>query len=266
MAGIFKAYDVRGVYPTEIDEAIARQIGLAFQFVLDDEDRAHGNDGGGEPRHAVHSEGLAQALIEGLTAAGLDVLDIGLATTPMNYFAVGHLGAAGGIQVTASHNPARYNGFKFSRHGARPVSGDHGIPLMEKKVAAGELPRAARPGTVRRGEIFAAYRRARPLLPRPAAGRTAARGGDRRRQRHGHPLPADPRRDGVRPDPALLRARRHLPQPRAQPAQGREPPRPPGRGPPPGRRPRGGLRRRRRPRRLHRRAGRGDRQRPDDRR
>jgi phosphomannomutase len=77
----------------------------------------------------------------------------------MNYFAVGHLGAAGGVQVTASHNPARYNGFKFSRREARPVSGDHGIPLIEARVAAGDLPEAARRGTVERGEIFAPYRR-----------------------------------------------------------------------------------------------------------
>jgi phosphomannomutase len=159
MAGIFKAYDVRGVYPTEIDEGIAREIGLAFPFILDDGDRACGKTVVVSRDMRSHSSGLAAALIDGLTAAGLDVLDIGLATTPMNYFAVGHLKATGGVQVTASHNPARYNGLKFSRHGARPVSGDHGIPLLEAKVAAGELPKAARPGTVSAGEIFEAYRR-----------------------------------------------------------------------------------------------------------
>lgn len=159
MAGIFKAYDVRGVYPTEIDETIARQIGLAFQFVLDGDDRAGSNTVVVSRDMRAHGVGLAAALIDGLTAAGLDVLDIGLATTPMNYFAVGHLGAAGGIQVTASHNPARYNGFKFSRREARPVSGDHGIPLMEAKVAAGDLPEAERRGSVATGEVFAAYRR-----------------------------------------------------------------------------------------------------------
>jgi phosphomannomutase len=159
MAGIFKAYDVRGVYPTEIDEERARQIGLAFQHVLDEEDRRRGNTVVVSRDMRSHSPGLATALIEGLTAAGLDVLDIGLATTPMNYFAVGHTQAAGGVQVTASHNPAKYNGFKFSRHEARPVSGDHGIALMEAKVAAGDLPKADRPGTVRRGEIFDDYRR-----------------------------------------------------------------------------------------------------------
>jgi phosphomannomutase len=157
MAGIFKAYDVRGIVPQQLDTDLARQIGLAFQHVLDDEDRAHGNTVVVSRDMRGTSEGLAAALIDGLTAAGLDVLDIGLATTPMNYFAVGHTKAAGGVQVTASHNPAQYNGFKFSRHGARPVSGDHGIALMEEKVASGDLPKAEKKGTVTQGEVFRDY-------------------------------------------------------------------------------------------------------------
>jgi phosphomannomutase len=159
MSGIFKAYDVRGVFPTELNEDIARQIGLAFQHVLDAEDRALGNTVVVSRDMRSHSAGLAQALIEGLTAGGLDVLDIGLATTPMNYFAVGSKKAAGGVQVTASHNPAQYNGFKFSRNGARPVSGDHGIALMEEKVKVGDLPRAERPGMVSHGEVFEDYKK-----------------------------------------------------------------------------------------------------------
>lgn len=159
MAGIFKAYDVRGIYPSEINEAKARQIGLAFQHVLDDTDRDGSNTVVVGRDMRSHSEPLERALIDGLTAAGLDVLEIGLATTPMNYFAVGHTGAAGGVQVTASHNPSRYNGLKFSRRGARPVSGDHGIALMEEKVAAGDLPEAGRRGSVEHGDVWEAYRR-----------------------------------------------------------------------------------------------------------
>ena len=158
MAGIFKAYDVRGLYPQQLDETIANKIGLAFKNVLDDDDRAHGGNTivvGNDMRS--HSEPLKAALVEGLRDAGLDVLDIGLATTPMNYFAVGHLEAAGGVQVTASHNPAQYNGLKFSRHGARPVSGDQGIPLIEAKVNAGDLPKAEKRGGYEKGEIFDAY-------------------------------------------------------------------------------------------------------------
>jgi phosphomannomutase len=157
MAGIFKAYDVRGIVPAQLDEAMAYKIGLAFQHVLDEEDRANGNTVVVSRDMRSHSEPLAKALIEGLTDAGLDVLDIGLSTTPMNYFAISYFKAAGGVQVTASHNPAQYNGFKFSRHGARPVSGDHGIALMEEKVQAGDLPRAERKGTVRTGDVYRNY-------------------------------------------------------------------------------------------------------------
>jgi phosphomannomutase len=170
MSGIFKAYDVRGLYPRQLDEARAREIGLAFQFVLDSADRANGNTVVVSRDMREHSPSLERALIEGLTAGGLDVLEIGLATTPMNYFAVGHTRAAGGVQTTASHNPAEYNGFKFSRHEARPVSGDHGIALMEEKVKAGDLPKAAKSGGVREGEVFAAYREHILSFLRPASG------------------------------------------------------------------------------------------------
>jgi phosphomannomutase len=158
MAGIFKAYDIRGIVPTQLNETIARQIGLAFQHVLDADDRALGNAVVVSRDMREHSPGLAAALIDGLTAGGLDVIDIGLATTPMNYFAIAHLKTAGGVQVTASHNPAQYNGFKFSRHGARPVSGDHGIALMEEKVASGDLPVAARRGAVSTADVMEDYK------------------------------------------------------------------------------------------------------------
>ncbi|HVS01479.1 MAG TPA: phosphomannomutase/phosphoglucomutase [Thermoanaerobaculia bacterium] len=158
MAGIFKAYDVRGLYPSQLDEAMAERIGRAFWHVLAADGFAGGRQVVVSNDMRSHSEPLKAALVAGLRGAGLDVLDIGLATTPTNYFAIGHLGAGGGVQVTASHNPAAYNGFKFSRHGARPVSGDHGIALMEEKVAAGDLPRAERQGSLSRGEVFADYR------------------------------------------------------------------------------------------------------------
>ncbi len=158
MAGIFKAYDIRGIVPTQLNEEIAYRIGLSFQHVLDAEDRANGNTVVASRDMREHGAGLQEALVRGLTDSGLDVLDIGLSSTPMNYFAISHFKAAGGVQVTASHNPAEYNGFKFSRHGARPVSGDHGIALMEKAVQAGDLPKAATPGKVTRGDAFEAYK------------------------------------------------------------------------------------------------------------
>lgn len=173
MAGIFKAYDVRGIYPTQLDEATARAIGRAFPVVLDAADLAHGG-----PRVVVSrdmrpsSEPLAAALIEGLLEAGLDVVDVGLATTPMNYFAIGHLKTAGGIQVTASHNPKEYNGLKFSKHEARPVSGDSGIPLLEATVEGGAFPESSRVGTVSWADVADAYREhVLGFLERPADAR-----------------------------------------------------------------------------------------------
>ena len=157
MAGIYKAYDVRGTYPDQINEDIARQIGLAYRNVLTENDFARSNQVVVSRDMRSHSLPIQAALIEGLLASGLDVLDIGLATTPMNYFAIGSTGAAGGVQVTASHNPARYNGLKFSRRGARPVSGDHGIPLIEAKVAAGDLATADQPGSLTEGDVYDDY-------------------------------------------------------------------------------------------------------------
>jgi phosphomannomutase len=159
MSGIFKAYDIRGVYPGEIDEAMAGNIGGAYAFLLDETDRAAGGPVVVSRDMRSHGEPLSAALVEGLRGAGLDVVDVGLATTPMNYFAVGHLGAAGGIQVTASHNPAKYNGMKMSLRDARPVSGDHGIPLLEEKARAAERPAAGRRGGYRQAEIFDDYRK-----------------------------------------------------------------------------------------------------------
>jgi phosphomannomutase len=159
MAGIFKAYDVRGLYPRELDEAMAEKIGRAYWHLLASEGFPRGRQVVVGRDMRSHSEPLAEALVAGLLAAGLDVVDIGLATTPMCYFAIGHLRAAGGIQVTASHNPAEYNGFKLSLHEARPVSGDHGIKLLEERIAAGDLPTAPAPGERRSAEIFEPYRR-----------------------------------------------------------------------------------------------------------
>ena len=178
MAGIFKAYDVRGIYPTELDETTARKIGQAFRNVLDDDDLAFGHRVVVSRDMRPSSVPLAQALIEGLTAAGLDVVDIGLATTPMNYFAIGHLKTAGGVQVTASHNPAQYNGLKFSKHEARPVSGDHGIALLETSVQNNDLPASTRPGTVSTADVSADYaKHVLSFLRRPAgsAGSDTAR-------------------------------------------------------------------------------------------
>ena len=158
MAGIFKAYDIRGTYPDQVNEEIAFQVGYWYRDLLDEEDLARGPVVVVSRDMRAHSESLAGALKAGLRARGIAVLDIRLADTPMNYFAIGHLGASGGIQVTASHNPAKYNGFKMSRRDAIPVSRDTGIARLEELVRASTVSSGLPPeaGEERR-DVFAAY-------------------------------------------------------------------------------------------------------------
>jgi len=139
MAGIFKAYDIRGIYPDQLDETTAFRVGYHFRALLDDEDLALGPVVVVSYDMRSHSIPMAQALKNGLRASGVAVIDIGLADTPQNYFAIGFLGASGGIQVTASHNPSVYNGFKMSRRDAIPVSYETGIAELEKLVTSSDV-------------------------------------------------------------------------------------------------------------------------------
>ena len=113
---IFKAYDVRGIYPEQIDEAVAARIGEAYAAVRQPGTVAVGRD------VRASGETIKARLIEALTACGTDVVDIGVITTDQLYFAVGQYGYDGGISVTASHNPGEYNGLKFSEKGGAPIS------------------------------------------------------------------------------------------------------------------------------------------------
>ncbi|BCW93485.1 MAG: putative phosphomannomutase [Thermoanaerobaculum sp.] len=157
MAGIFKAYDVRGVVPEELNEEHAYAIGYFFPQILEAEDTAKVKAVVLSRDMRQTSPGLASACEKGLRTAGFAVWDIGLATTPMNYFAVGFLGASGGIQVTASHNPARYNGFKFSRREAIPVSSETGIGKLEELVRTQKPPEPNPQGPYQTREIWQAY-------------------------------------------------------------------------------------------------------------
>jgi phosphomannomutase len=139
MAGIFKAYDIRGTYPDQLDETTAFRVGYHFRDLLDDEDLARGPVVVVSRDMRSHSVPMASALKHGLRARGVAVIDIGIADTPQNYFGIGYLGASGGIQVTASHNPAVYNGFKMSRRDAIPVSYDTGIAVLEALVTSSEV-------------------------------------------------------------------------------------------------------------------------------
>ena len=159
MAGIFKAYDVRGTYPDQVTEQIAFKIGYYYRDLLDEQDLALGPVVVVSRDMRAHSVPLAEALQRGLRARGVSVIDIGVADTPQNYFATGYLRASGGIQVTASHNPAEYNGFKMSRREAIPVSYVTGIAELEKLVLESDISTDLEPraGVVKR-EIFDAYR------------------------------------------------------------------------------------------------------------
>ena len=147
---IFKAYDVRGVVPDELNEDVARRIGAAF---------AHW---AGAPRVALgrdcrlSSPSLAAALAEGITSRGVDVVDLGLAATDFLYFASGSLDVPG-VMVTASHNPPRYNGLKFCLAGARPVGRDTGLAEIRALAERDAYPPAERTGSVERRDLLDAY-------------------------------------------------------------------------------------------------------------
>jgi phosphomannomutase len=149
--GIFKAYDIRGRVPAELDAHLARRIGNAFARFLGARRLLVGRD------MRTHSPELSAAVIEGIRAAGCDVLDIGLASTPMTYFAIGSQPCDGGLCVTASHNPGEYNGMKLCREGARPVSAADGILEIERLCREPEPPPAAMRGRIQRAELLEAY-------------------------------------------------------------------------------------------------------------
>ncbi|MBN2713840.1 MAG: phosphomannomutase/phosphoglucomutase, partial [Planctomycetes bacterium] len=148
---VFKAYDIRGTYPDQIDEELFTKIGLAAVKVLNAKTVVVGRD----MRESGVS--LSQALIKGLTQAGANVIDIGMASTPMVYFATAFWKADAGVQVTASHNPAQYNGAKFCRQEAIPVAYDTGLSEVEKLVNSGSLTPGNEEGSVEQREIGSEY-------------------------------------------------------------------------------------------------------------
>jgi phosphomannomutase/phosphomannomutase/phosphoglucomutase len=148
----FKAYDVRGRIPDEINESLAYDIGRAYCAFVRPKTVAVGHD------IRLSSPGLATALTRGLTDCGTDVYDIGLWGTEGAYFATSAEKLDGGIMVTASHNPPDYNGMKFVREESRPISADTGLKDMAALIASGALPgRAAKLGAERALDIRAKY-------------------------------------------------------------------------------------------------------------
>ena len=149
---IFKAYDVRGLYPSEVNEEAARQIGRGFVSYLQAKRIAVSRD------MRLSSPSVAAAFIEGARAQGADVVDYGMMGTDMLYYAVARDGHDGGAQITASHNPKQYNGIKMVRREAFPLSGDAGICDIRDMIAAGSLPpEAATPGSLSEMRIVDDY-------------------------------------------------------------------------------------------------------------
>ncbi len=134
---IFKAYDIRGTYPDQVNEEAARAIGAAFVAYLGAKTIAVGRD------MRLSSPALAQAFIDGATSQGCNVVDYGMIATDMLYFAVARYNHDGGVMVTASHNPKQYNGMKMVRREAFPLSGEEGISNIRDMIAGGTIPAAA---------------------------------------------------------------------------------------------------------------------------
>jgi phosphomannomutase len=147
----FKAYDIRGRIPGELNPALVETIARAYAAWLKPRRVAVGYD------VRLSSPEFAQAVGEGLMASGVDVVDIGRCGTEQVYFATFHLGLDGGIMVTASHNPADYNGLKLVREKAKPISADTGLAEIERLALAGQFPPALRRGTRGRADLVGAY-------------------------------------------------------------------------------------------------------------
>src|ERR687895_2074928 len=149
---VFKAYDVRGIYPTELDEDGAYAIGRAYVEQFEPKRIAVGHD------MRLSSPTMARSLIRGATDAGSDVLDLGLVGTEMVYFAVGDLELDGGIAVTASHNPKEYTGMKIVRRSALPVGGESGLlEIRDRALALLGHDRGQTPDGSRKVDIYPAF-------------------------------------------------------------------------------------------------------------
>ena len=147
---IFKAYDVRGIYPDELDESIARRIGNAFVAFTGSARVLVGRDA--RPSSAP----LVAAFTDGALVAGADVVDLGVASTDLCYFAAGSLDSPAAM-FTASHNPAEYNGVKLCRAGALPIGQDTGLAEIKAMVAGGLIERAEDPGRSESRDLLPAF-------------------------------------------------------------------------------------------------------------
>lgn len=145
---IFKAYDIRGKYPSQLDEDLSYRIGRAYATLLQQENIGKKLNIVVSGDMRLSTPELKPKLIQGLIDSGCNVIDIGLSTTPTFYFAVAYYGYDGGVQVSASHNPKEYNGFKMVRARAVPISGDSGILTIRDMAIANDFKLASEPGSI----------------------------------------------------------------------------------------------------------------------
>jgi phosphomannomutase len=161
---IFKAYDVRGLYPDELNEEDAWKIGCAAARFLPSLMSGYERGQGGQTicvgrDMRTHSQPLLDATIDGVRSAGVNVINIGMIDTPQMYFAVNHLATCGGIQVTASHNPAQYNGLKVSGRGAIPIGGDSGLKDIQHLAMAMPHTKGKPTGWLKEEDLMEPYKR-----------------------------------------------------------------------------------------------------------
>ena len=150
--GAFHAYDIRGIYGVDFDKTTAYKVGYFLPSLLKTDKVLVGRD------CRTSSDEIHDNLIKGITDAGADVYDIGLSSTPMVYFATANYGFNASVQITASHNPAEYNGMKVSRENALPVGYDAGLGQIKEWIEEGrETPIAAKRGTVYEKDIHKDY-------------------------------------------------------------------------------------------------------------
>jgi phosphomannomutase len=150
-ATIFKAYDVRGIVPGELDADLAYKVGRALVIFLKPEQVAVGHD------MRVSGDALAGAMIDGIRDQGADVIDVGLVSSDALYFAVGKYGIDAGVMITASHNPPEYNGFKICKKEARALSLDDGLAEIRDIALASEFPEPDKRGDIIQKEVLPAY-------------------------------------------------------------------------------------------------------------
>lgn len=148
MSDIFKAYDIRGIYGTELTEDTAYKAARAFVVLRKQETKKEGLKIAVGRDMRLSSPELHEAVVKGLCDQGAEVVDIGLVSAPTFYFAVCHLGADGGLMVSASHNPKEYNGIKITRENAKPFGKGSGMEELKALVEKGEFSEPVKKGTV----------------------------------------------------------------------------------------------------------------------